>query len=440
MAETKELCMPMEPAFQLSEADLVKTCRSRASTNNEWAMRLKQEPRITAAELEELYYAQGGRCAISGWPLLLVPGNSAHPFSIQLDHIIDVLRRSSWTSIADGGESVGGMAADIKNVQWVCKAAHALKTHCASSGLNLRDMCISLGEQAAAGFPIRSSECADTPKRSRLTRRHEVLEKLYAEHGDYLWIMDVMYALNGTDMEVGEHVVRQELKALGWVGRSALTKRRVEIVRSVCSKQFPSMTDAWRECLPKLEAEELSLTFPGFRSLVKQQRIAVDVSEDRIRSKRISSGDRIAAVNSAKASGDAGITRQSLLNAVVSKGATTDAAERCIDGLLFDGLLYADSQQNTIVASLTRKEVADVIGKSRNRLKKWGSSAFADEPAGPAFFKASPKGKTYYRRDDVAQWLATNHRHPLDLCVAGQRESCVEGGKLGGRPLFSDAV
>jgi hypothetical protein len=371
---------------------------------------------------------------------MLVKRNPSHPLSIQLDHIEEVLRRSSWTSVSEGGRSSGGLVADIKNMQWVCKAAHTLKTHCASSALDLREMCVSLGKQAAEGFPIRTSVCCETPKRSRVCRRHEVLAKLFADHGDYLWIMDVIDELAGTDMEVGEHVIRKELKDLGWVGRSALTKRKSEIIRNTCTRQFQSMTDAWRECMPLLEAEELTLTFPGFRSLVRQQGIEIDVAQSQQRTHRGSYGDRIAAVKAAKEFGDVGIDKDALVEAIVRMGATSEEAGRCITNLLFDGLIYVNSRNGSICSALTRKEMCELVGKSANRGKKWGCQSFSDEPQGPPFFKASPKGKTYYRRDDVADWIATHGSHPLDLAVAGKREACVKGGKLGGRPLFSDAV
>ena len=120
-----------------------------------------------------------------------------------------------------------------------------------------------------------------------------------------------------------------------------------------------------------------------------------------------------------------------------NKRIPASVAARCVERLKEIGGIYQDDRQGTLVASLTRQEAAEVIGVVANRLKKFATEKWRTKLIDLPFFKRSEKGVTYYRRDDVAAFKEKRGQHPLDVCVAGQREACVEGGKLGGRPLFS---
>lgn len=436
--EKREVCLAMEPLFLLSEEVLGGICRKRACTNNAQAATLRQESRVTSQQLADLYYAQGGRCAISGVPLQHFPLNATHPLQITLDHIEKVNRRSSLNAMINGTFDGCAPLADISNLQWVCREMNVLKEKFHEANVDIRQFAMSFGQQAENGFPIRSSDCGVRPKQDRKSRRIARLKELFETHGHALSAREVAAVFAGTDMEVHHVTIASELKALGWQGRHAITQERLTIIQRVCGRQdpFDTATDAWRHCQEELaKIDGLEMTFMGWRGFVRQHGVSVRLA--RVDERQVSSGDLATGLQIVRQHGDEGVSQEMLLVTLQNKRIPVSVAERCIERLKEIGGIYQDDRQGTLVASLTRQEAAEVIGVVANRLKKFASEKWRTKLVDLPFFKQSEKGLTYYRRDDVAAFKERRGQHPLDVCVAGQREACVEGGKLGGRPLLS---
>jgi hypothetical protein len=440
MADTKEHGMTIEPAFLLSEEVLGSICRKRAGQNNAQAATLRQEQRVTSQQLADLYYAQGGRCAISGVPLQHFPLNATHPFQITLDHIEKVNRRSSLNAMIDGEFNGCAPLADISNLQWVCREMNVMKEKFHQAGIDIRSFAASFGQQAERGFPIRTSDCGYRPQYDRKEKRLSQLRQLFATHGNALSCREVAGIFCGTELEVHHATIAAELKSLGWRGKQAITEERLEIIKGVCGRQepFDSLTDAWRRCQQELtKCDGLELTFPGWRAFTRQHGISVRLA--RVDERQVSSGDLATAVQIIRQYGEHGIKQEVLLLVLKNKKMPASVADRCVESLKEIGRIYQDDKQGTLVASLTRQEAAECIGVSANRLKKFATEKWRAQLIDLPFFKKSEKGVTYYRQDDVAAFKEKRGQHPLDMCVAGQREACVEGGKLGGRPLFADS-
>ena len=440
-AADKEVTVSLEPAFLLSDEVLGGICRKRASTNNSLAATLRQEARVTSQELADLYYSQGGRCAISGVPLQHFPLNPTHPLQITLDHINKVNRRSSLNAMINGTFDGCAPLADKSNLQWVCREMNIMKEKFHEANVDMQQFAVSFGQQAEKGFPIRSHDCGVRPQQDRKTRRIAKLKELFETHGHGLSAREVAIVFAGTDMEVHHATISSELKGLGWQGRHAVTQERLEIIRAVCGRQepFDTATDAWRHCQEELlKVDGLEMTFMGWRGFVRQHGVSVRLA--RVDERQVSSGDLAMAAQIVSQHGDQGLSQEMLMVMLQNKRLPTSVAARCIESLKDIGRIYQDDKQGTLVGSLTRQEAAEVIGVAANRLKKLATKEWQAKLIDLPFFKKSEKGVTYYRRDDVAAFKEKRGQHPLDVCVAGRREACVQGGKLGGRPLFADSV
>lgn len=429
--------MPMEPAFLLSDQVLWGICTRRACANNSQAATLRQESRVTSQKLADLYYSQGGRCAISGVPLQHFPLNATHPLQITLDHIEKVNRRSSLNAMINGTSGGCAPLADISNLQWVCREMNLMKEKFHNANVDMLQFGMSFGQQAENGFPIRSSDCGVRPQQNRKTRRITKLKQLFDTHGHALSAREVATVFAGTDMEVNYHTIALELKGLGWQGKHAITQERLKIIQRVCGRQdtFDTATDAWKHCQEELaKIDGLEMTFMGWGGFVRQHGVSVRLA--RVDERQVSSGDLATGLQIVRQHGDQGVSREMLLVMLENKRIPASVAARCVERLKEIGGIYQDDRQGTLVASLTRQEAAEVIGVVANRLKKFASEKWRTKLIDLPFFKRSEKGVTYYRRDDVAAFREKRRQHPLDVCVAGQREACIKGGKLGGRPLF----
>jgi len=428
----------MEPVFLLSDEVLWGICTRRAGANNSQAATLRQESRVTSQQLADLYYAQGGRCAISGVPLQHFPLNATQPLQITLDHIEKVNRRSSLNAMINGTFDGCAPLADISNLQWVCREMNVMKEKFHEANVDIRQFAMSFGQQAEKDFPIRSSDCGVRPQKDRKTRRIAKLKEIFETHGHALSAREAAIVFYGTDMEVHHATVASELKGLGWQGRHAITQERLKIIQRVCGRHdpFDTATDAWRHCQEELaRIDGLKMTFMGWRAFVRQHGVSVRLA--RVDERQVSSGDLAMAAQIVSQHGDQGLSQEILMVMLQNKRLPTSVAARCIETLKEIGRIYQDDKQGTLVASLTRQEAADAIGVVANRLKKFATKKWRAKLIDLPFFKKSEKGVTYYRRDDVASFKEKRGQHPLDVCVAGQREACVEGGKLGGRPLLS---
>jgi hypothetical protein len=135
-----------------------------------------------------------------------------------------------------------------------------------------------------------------------------------------------------------------------------------------------------------------------------------------------------------KPSGSVGVPNEHCLEWLRERLVDDVFCDEFIEQLISAGSVYRSADNKRIIAALTREEAAQKIGVSKTRLKKWGRMDWAGGVSGPPYIKASSKGRTYYKHDDVDNFIAHREPHSLDLSRCGQRELCVEGGKLGGRP------
>jgi len=113
-------------AFMIPPSSLMRLCKQIAGRQQKEASLLKQPCDCTAERLFALYYAQRGRCNDTGIPMTYVQGSRCAT-SIEIDHIEQVMRPSSFESVSNGGGSVGGMSGMMANIRFVCRLAHQLR-------------------------------------------------------------------------------------------------------------------------------------------------------------------------------------------------------------------------------------------------------------------------------------------------------------------------
>ncbi|NBW23516.1 MAG: hypothetical protein EBR82_87800, partial [Caulobacteraceae bacterium] len=142
--------------YQIEEDAVTKICQRLARRLNAEAKQAGQQQRISASDLEDLYYKQCGRCAICG-VLVEDHGGLHRPKAIQLDHIQNVNRRSTLAARAEGRESVGAAMADISNVQWTCRLCNTVKQMLVSSNRPWGEYIAECHRQSSAGFPLRTN-------------------------------------------------------------------------------------------------------------------------------------------------------------------------------------------------------------------------------------------------------------------------------------------
>lgn len=429
--------MDAQPAFVIDEERLAKLCDSVARNNNELARSVGQPERLTGSELMDLYYAQGGRCALTGCPLEYHE-SLKHYRRIQLDHIVERKARCVVANaIAGDGPTEYGKIACISNVQWVCRFANWMKEYIRCAGLDYAETVRAMAQHADDGFLLRSNAAYLGAKGKREFREKAVREMLAANK--YVTAVEVLNSLRGTPGESCYQRVIMTMKQCGWDSSHeiAYMDQRRAVIASVIAEHGLS----WNTVKDLAKVVNAGFVDAGMKPLtsfdwIKNESMALNagVTFARTRKRRnCCQGDKRAFHEWLRESGETGRSIEECVNFFESRAIKPDAASEALDLIIQSGAVYEASDGGRLVAALTRDEAAATIGVSPNRLKKWGTCNW-DALSGPAFTKASDKGKTYYRHEDIRAFTESRNRHALDLSVAGRREACVAGGSLGGRP------
>ena len=415
-------------------------CQSRASDCNRQAAARGEDSRVAASELFDLFVRQQGKCAITGLTMEYKKGQIAGPLVPQLDHILEVRRSHGGRALflmrkseepSDAGEK--GKAADIENLQWVCKFANGVKERFRQAGLPLEQTCLRIAENAKAGFPIRS-KCHNLGLRGAQKFRKDFIQKQLSDFPG-ISAMQIHENLVGTDGEACYSVILKTMTELGWKASEIRNwkERRIQVLKEL-STDGVIRFESFRDFLEM--ANKASGHHRGFsHSCWRQDAHSVGIVFARALRRSVSTvsnGDLAACVSHLRDAGDRGDTKQGLCEWCESREIPDKLVANLLEQLISFGAVY--EYQERYYAALTRTEAAHLIGVSPNRLKKWGRSDWGNLLAGPPFIKKTKKGKTYYRRHDVAEFIQSRGKHPLDFSVAGQRTSCVDGGRLGGRP------
>lgn len=429
-----------ESVYLISEKQLTLLIASRVGDLNKTARVRGEKERVAASELFDLYYKQKGRCAITGWPLKkLKDGRRSHD-SIELDHIEEINGGTSRRWLALDGDDQNhpprGRAADIHNLQWVCRFANQLKQKCRAAGVSLKDVVRSISFQAEQGWPIRKN-CTDLGLKGAKAFREKFLTELSLSKPGFS-AAHAAALLQGTPGEGCESVIRKQMTELGLLQKS-WAKRRQQVLRAMAADN-----DLVFDCLQdfvakanKLLGHHRGFTPNVWRDDAKTVGVVIALTKTRPPAKRIciSAGDRAACVNALREAADSGLLFDELVEAAEIRGVPSHLVSDSIKAVMETFAVY--EHQGRMFASLTRQEAADRIGVSKNRLKKWAREDWYDPLAGPEFMKDGSKSLTYYKRHVVDDFAKRRGTHRLDLSNAGQRAGCVDGGRLGGRPATS---
>jgi hypothetical protein len=425
-----------ESVYLISEKQLRVLIASRVGDLNKTARVRGEKERVSGSELLDLYYKQKGRCAITGWPLKKLKNGRRSHDEIELDHIEEINGGTSRRWLALDGDKQkhppGGRAADINNLQWVCRFANQLKQRCRAAGVSLEGVAQSVLSQAEQGWPIRKNCTNLGLKGARAFREKFLTELSLSKPG--VSAAQAAALLQGTPGETHQAVVLKQMHELGLV-QTSWPKRRQEVLRALASND-----DLVFDCLEEFTAKANSLlghhkgfTSTSWKEDAKTVGVVITLRKTRPSEKRrrICAGDRAACVNVLREAADDGLLLDELVSAAESRGVPSHLVSDAIEAVIEAFAAYEN--QGRLFASLTREEAADRIGVSKNRLKKWARGDWHDPLAGPEFMKDTSKSLTYYKRHVVDSFVKSRGKHCLDLAEAGQRVGCVNGGRLGGR-------
>jgi|LakMenEpi03Aug12_release.lakeMendotaPanAssembly.Ray.scaffolds.fasta_scaffold62897_8 hypothetical protein len=424
----------------ISEHEIEKICTSRASQNNSNARTCEEPERLRASDLLDLYYKQQGRCCCCAVALTTK--------SIQLDHIVEANHRAKLAAVIARQPHSFGPSAAISNVQWICKTCNSVKETCRRHRIELTNYVNAVAVQASNGFPIRKAISVTGAFKTKSELRADALKKLFDRRRQSLTVREACEAIHGTEYDCCSQLVAKELRRIGWRGASWRASQKVSLVFDVVSSTASAMRtkkDWWRLVNEKMvETIESSICFVRFCQIVDDNGIQLAVRDDapayRPKASLLRapcSQDRAAVLFVAKEAGVRGMAPCDIIEAVVSDNKPEQIVVAAIDELVEAGRLQqAVSGNGALVYAADSKEAAEIIGVSLTRLKKWATRNWDGCEKKPEFFKASdkPKGHRFYALDKLHEFVASRTPHRLDLSVAGKRESCVNGGSLGGRP------
>lgn len=417
---------------------LCKLCQVIAHHNNDMARILGQKERLSPTELIDLYYAQRGRCALTGCPLEWHE-SMKHGRRLELDHIVEQKAKKVVANAVSGsGPTEYGKIACITNVQWVCRFANRLKEYVRCADLPFKETICDMAEQLSQGCPLRSHADYLGAKGRREFRENFLKETTAKRPG--VSAAELCGLLVGTKGEASYSTVLKDMKRLELLN-SRKDSSRSQLRRSVVSEVIElhgtifqskqhfvdianSLAGPGGECSPTQWTNHAN-QIGAVLTFLKSSRASPVRSE-------VCAGDRQACLSALREVADEGMTEESLRHELVARGAPSHLVDAIISQVCDLGAVY--SHEGKLFAALTRAETADRLGVSRNRPKKWGRSDWPDQFAGPPFIKKSTKGLTYYKRHEVDEFASRRGSHPLDFSVQGHRDGCVIGGSLGGRP------
>jgi hypothetical protein len=426
------------PAYLIDDVTVMQICTTRASNCNSDARNAGQQQRLTATELYDLYYAQGGRCALSGIPLEHF-GRIERGTSIQLDHIVEQKKRAAINAVSSGQVVESGAIADIDNVQWVCKSANQLKELCRKNEMPMATLARAIAEQSANDFSIRSQCHHLGAKGRREFRERFLLEQ--SKKTPSISAKRLTEMLEGTPGHACYQAVIRHMRELGLDinNKSTWPEKRKSVLLKLmdeCSLRFMSVEQFLEIANSRIDRDD-GFSMPqwrytalglGLSFVFENSRKYQVAARGRV---HVSAGDRQNCLAMAKVAGDDGLDMQSLKSQCEAGGIPSHLIEETIKEAVESGALY--EHEGKIFAALSRKEAATIIGVSPNRLKKWGRSDWHDQFAGPPFVKKSEKGLTFYKRHEIKKFAEERAPHLLDLQAAGPREGCVAGGAIGGK-------
>lgn len=427
--------------FKIDEIDLGKICKSRASLNNGVARDCGQQERLAPSDLAELYYKTGGLCSICTTHLTKE--------NIQLDHIREVNRRSARVAFVAGGEQVFSPVASINNVQWVCKTCNSFKEFCRRSQVDMATYLRSVLDQCEAGFPIRSGVVITGRMEAKKQERKKFLRELFKTKGNLLTINEAMDLLQLTEFVCCEALLAKELRSIGWRGAKSRVAAKISAINDVVSKfsgPMKTKTDWFRLVKEKTRnSDECRMSFVRFCQIVEENGIDLPISNSAEMYRPVAascrqptSADKQAVLAEVRHSHVDGLTKEQIVLAIASMNRPESIVDMAIAELCEIGRLQpSKANPEKLVYGLDRREAAEMLGVSLNRLKKWATRNWDHCAQRPEFFKPydKPKGRCFYAFDLFHQFVLERGKHQLDLGISGQRDECVAGGRLGGRPV-----
>jgi hypothetical protein len=422
----------LSDVFLVDYEKLCEVCERTAHNNNDLARSLNQKERLQTTELIDLYYAQRGRCALTGWPLEWHEsmGNGRR---LELDHIVGKKAKQVVSNAVSGeGPTEYGKVACITNVQWVCRFANSLKEKIRRAELPFEEILRSMVHQLDLGYPLRSNADFLGTKGRREFRENFLRETAAATPG--ISASALCDLLAGTKGEAHYLTVIKDMKRLGLLqsGKKTLwAQRRKQALEEVV--KFHGTTFESKQHFVDLlnAAVKHHQGFSGTQwssDANKMGIVLTFLSSRRSRPARnhLCAGDRKSCLVALREMEDQGIEVELLKQRLIERGAPINLIDAIVDETVDLGAAYL--HEGKMFASLTRAEAAQRIGVSRNRPKKWARGDWHDPFAGPAFIKKTKKGLTYYKRHEVDAFAAERGSHPLDLSVCGKRGELAAGG------------
>lgn len=413
----------MEPDFRIDEERLAVICRNQVTRQNGNAKAAKQAERVSALDLESLYYAQGGRCALTGIPLEDFPHDATHPHNIRLDHIQNQFLRSTLAA-AHAGRAPrpdAGPIASINNLQWVCHFANELKECVRRYEQDFAHVIGLIHEQCVSGFPIRSKAVAAGSRASKHTLRKQRLTELFAENGHELSAAQAWREFSGTQLEACYPTVLKELKEIGWSGE----KHK----RAICDKVLSALLAEAKGDVARTKKEWLAIfnerlaehgLNPVSVAWLSHLENCAGQHLPTPRKKVVrpaSVGEQISVLEYLKNAQDGEWC-------VAIETATIRACLSGWDEIIFQDAIGQLHERGKIDVwrdehgvewacyAYTRKEAAIKIGVSPNRLKKWGGTL----QCGPQFMKGDThKSATYYSARTLREFVEQRPKTKMDL-------------------------
>jgi hypothetical protein len=412
-------------AYQIAEDAVTKICQRLARRLNAEAKQAGQEQRITASDLEDLYYKQRGRCAICGVPVE-DHGGLFRPKAIQLDHIENVNRRSTFAARADGRESAGAPMADISNVQWVCRLCNNVKQMLVASNRQWDEYISECHRQSLAGFPLRTNADVCGSRASKRGKRLAWMREQFDKHGHSLSSHNVARHFAGTELEVNYATHIKELKEMGWCGQRHAAELRRQIASNLseaaCLAENIAIGSAAKKTLKEWHAEMNALAYQqhglppigsqGWRVIVDELSLFFPVSGargSRAELRMASASERSWILSELSAAGDSGMTAEELSARTCSDTFVEELKANAIKSLVASGRIERHCER--LYYGLTRTEAAEVVGVSRNRLKKWAVLG-----VGPRFMKiaTNSKGECYYSARTLYEFAEKRKKTTFD--------------------------
>lgn len=399
--------------FLISEDDIARICRSRATHNNSRARQCGQNGTVTVSELKDLYCNQRGRCGMCTEGLRIE--------TIQLDHIVEARYRAALSARVSGSGVLFGEIANINNMQWVCRKCNALKELCKRNSIDLSEYVSRVSDQAQKGFPIRAN-AKHLGTRGHAEYRREVIVAMMAADA-LVSSRDVHDALAGTPGEACYAIVLDDMKALGWRDqlKGSYREKREAAIRAVVQEHGTHYdTNVQFAELVVSQLQKLGTSKKPGPQIIKETALAMNlvITFERVqkRSMSPSAGDKAACMDMLRSAEDEGLLDCDVVEMLCNRGLNEAAARCAINEMKQSQCIYERCDDGVLLAALNRAEAAKRIGVTKNTLKKWASTEFSYLAMSPVFSKGGYKqARTWYRRDDcdLAKSRLYERRLPL---------------------------